>query len=163
MKKIKPSIKSIRFKLRVNGNFVNTVMKLKRKLQYLSRNTMPTGSNSPFTTCSWKWWQHASQKCPQSTGQKPQRRLEFSSIALWGKTQISRTRKCSTKSRHFLAPEKQPVLLRKQLAFRAKKLFLIYFFVFELARLLINYKMQKINRYTQTCSPVSEEVQASQQ
>jgi len=27
---------------------------------------------------------------------------------------------------------------------------------------LLNYKLQQINRYTQTCSPVSEEVQASQ-
>jgi len=75
---------------------------------------------------------------------------------------MSRTRKCSTKSRNFLAPDKHPVLLRKQLAFTAEKLFLIYFFVFELTRLLINYKLQKINRHTQTCSPVSEEVQASQ-
>jgi hypothetical protein len=45
MKKIKTSITSICFKLRVDS-FVNTMIKLKRKLHSLSRYTMPTGSNT---------------------------------------------------------------------------------------------------------------------
>jgi len=46
MKKIKPSITSTCFKLRVNDSFVNTMIQLKGKLQSLSRYTMPTGSNT---------------------------------------------------------------------------------------------------------------------
>jgi hypothetical protein len=75
------SIKSPLFKLRANGSFVNTMMKLMRKFKSLSSYIMPTGSNTLLSLLGPEnGGSTLLRNVPSRRGNNP-RRLEFSSIA----------------------------------------------------------------------------------